>query len=71
MSGSAGQAMPTEFAQSSGNKGTGQPMQTAMGTPIVYGKSYLNNNQMVTNQSTASPLSAVQAVMDNSGSDGM
>jgi hypothetical protein len=62
MSGGTGQAMPTTFAQPGqpgGNKGTGQPTQTAMGTPIVYGKTYLDNSQYTKNiQPVSSPLSA-------------
>jgi hypothetical protein len=56
MSGSTGQAMPTQFAQPGGDKGTGQPTQTAMGTPIIYGKSYLNNSNYSSNP-VAAPLS--------------
>jgi len=63
MSGQSGQAMPTEIAQPGqqmngvGGKGGGQPTQTAMGTPIVYGKTYLPQSDMVQNMpSTTGPL---------------
>lgn len=73
MSGSAGQAMPNSFAQPGqmspgADKGPGQPTQTAMGTPIVYGKSYLDSNQYAKNiQPVVSPLSASNTYVDQGG----
>lgn len=64
MSGTAGQ--PTQIAPYNSNAGAkstgrptqtpmGRPTQTPMGTPIIYGNTYLNNDQYARNQ--APPLS--------------
>ncbi len=64
--GSAGQPLPNQFAQTQtsggGDKGTGQPTgyggnatATPMGTPIVYGKTYLPQTSLAQNANT-SPL---------------
>jgi len=38
-----GRAYTPSYTGGSGGKGGGRPTQTAMGTPITYGKSYINN----------------------------
>jgi hypothetical protein len=59
MAGGSGQSIPTDFAQTGGgDKGTGQPSQTSMGTPIIYGKTYLPQSSLSSNP----PLSS--AVVD-------
>jgi hypothetical protein len=62
MAGGSGQSMPTSFAQTQGggDKGTGQTsqMETSMGTPIIYGKTYLPQSGLSSNP----PLSS--AVVD-------
>jgi len=59
MAGGSGQTMPTGFAQTQaggGDKGTGQPAATSMGTPIVYGKTYLPQSGLSSNPPLSSSV---------------
>lgn len=56
----------SNMSSQGGSKGTGQPTQTAMGTPIIYGKTYLDTNQLVRNQP---PLTSVNSNTNVNSSD--
>jgi len=58
-----GRAYTPSYTGGSGGKGGGRPTQTAMGTPITYGKSYINN----LSRDYVAPLAKETVVTDGGG----